>query len=55
NLFKTETPDGNYSYNPGGSGLKFNDIGLVLGTCAAKYLNPASKPVIDCGKIKSEL
>jgi hypothetical protein len=51
--FDPATPDGTYAYEPAGDGLGFRSLGALLGQCAAEWRNPASKPVINCDKIKA--
>lgn len=54
--FKTadaSIPDGSYLFEPAGTGIDFKVLGALLGTCASQYKNPASKPVLDCDKIKA--
>ena len=51
--FDPATPDGAYTYEPTGDGVQFRSLGALLGQCAAEWRNPASKPVINCDKIKA--
>lgn len=51
-VFDPATPDGEYPYEPGGPGLNWYYLGAVLGTCASPYLNPTSKPVLDCERVR---
>jgi hypothetical protein len=50
-VFDPATPDGTYPYQPGGAGLDFTDLGLVLGSCASQYRNPTSRPLLDCARV----
>jgi hypothetical protein len=52
-LFSPGAPDGDYDYEPGGEGIDFKDLGLVLGLCAAQYKNPATREVLDCDAVKA--
>ena len=52
-LFSPAGADGDYVYEPGGAGIDFKDIGLLLGLCAAQYRNPASVQVLDCDAVKA--
>lgn len=49
--FSPATPDGTYLFQPSGDGIDFRSLGALLGTCAAQWRNPASKPVLDCAKL----
>lgn len=51
--FDPTTPDGAYSYAPGNSGVRFNALAVLLGTCVSSYRNPSSNPVLDCAQLKS--
>jgi hypothetical protein len=53
--FDPATPDGAYNYAPVGDGLKFESLGALLGQCVAQWRNPASKPVLDCDKVRAWL
>ncbi len=46
-------PDGTYAFEPTGAGLHFNDIGALLGSCAAQFRNPDTRPVLDCARVAS--
>ena len=46
-------PDGSWLYEPAGDGITFAFLGTLLGTCASQWRNPASKPILDCAKIKA--
>lgn len=50
-VFSSSVGNGTYPYAPSGEGAGFNDIGLLLGLCASQWRNPASKPVLDCGRV----
>jgi hypothetical protein len=52
-LFDATTPDGSYPFEPGGDGLSFVDIGVMLGACAAPYRNPATRPLFDCEQLQA--
>jgi hypothetical protein len=54
-LFDAQTPDGTYPYEPSGDGLAWNDIGVLLGACAAPYRNPQGRAILDCGKLVGSL
>ncbi len=47
-VFSPETPDGEYAFTPGGSGLFWRYLGVPLGLCASPYVNPTGKHVLDC-------
>lgn len=51
--FDPSTPDGSYLFQPNGQGLHFTSIAALLGQCAAEWRNPASKPVLDCDKLRA--
>ena len=51
--FDPKTPDGSYLYEPDGDGIDFETLGALLGQCAAEWRNPASKPVLDCAKVRA--
>jgi len=51
--FDAATPDGAYAYEPAGDGLAFRSLGALLGLCVSQWRNPASKPVLDCDKIRA--
>ncbi|MBK8257038.1 MAG: hypothetical protein IPK82_30740 [Polyangiaceae bacterium] len=50
-LFSPNGADGDYAFEPGGEGIDFKDIGLLLGLCAAQYKNPTTVEVFDCSAI----
>ncbi len=50
-VFDAATPDGAYPYEPGGDGLTFLDLGVLLGQCAAPYRNPTTRTMIDCTRL----
>ncbi len=50
-LFDAATPDGTYSYDPPESSINFRDLGMLIGTCASTYRNPAGRAVLDCDKL----
>ncbi|MBI5532276.1 MAG: hypothetical protein HY898_06160 [Deltaproteobacteria bacterium] len=50
-VFDPATPDGTYPYQPEGDGLAFIDIGVLLGSCAAPYRNPSTRPLLSCAKL----
>lgn len=52
-VFDPSTPDGAYAFEPGGEGLRWVSLALLVGTCSAQYLNPTSAPVFDCTKLKA--
>ncbi|MFH1438038.1 MAG: hypothetical protein ABIJ56_20180 [Pseudomonadota bacterium] len=52
-IFASGVPDGEYSYGPGSAPVRINDVGLLLGTCASQWRNPASKPVLDCDLVRA--
>jgi hypothetical protein len=51
--FAAGTPDGKYAFEPNGDGLDFPSIGALLGQCVAQWRNPASKPVLNCDRVRS--
>lgn len=51
--FDPSTPDGTYLYEPPGDGLDWRSIGALLGSCVSQWRNPASKPVLNCSKLKA--
>ena len=51
--FESDTPDGAYAFKPGGSGIKFRHLGTLLGTCTSQYRNSASKPLLDCDRLRA--
>jgi hypothetical protein len=54
-VFDPATPDGTYSYDPPGEGLFFSDLGVLLGSCASPWRNPAGRPLLDCARLVSAL
>jgi hypothetical protein len=54
-VFDAATPDGTYAYEPGGDGLFFGDIGVLLGQCAAPYRNTATRTMLDCTRLAGAL
>jgi hypothetical protein len=50
-LFDPTTPDGSYSFDPPNIGLFHRDLGLLLGTCASPWRNPAARPLLDCDRL----
>ncbi|MDB4937355.1 MAG: hypothetical protein JWP87_4327 [Labilithrix sp.] len=50
-VFDAATPDGTYAFDPGGSGMSFSDIGLLLGSCASPFRNPTARPILDCARL----
>lgn len=54
-VFDPSTPDGTYPYEPGGAGMSFADIGVMLGACASPWRNPAGRPLLDCAKVLAAL
>jgi hypothetical protein len=52
-VFDAATPDGAYAFEPGGEGLRWVSLALLVGTCSAQYLNPTSTPALDCAKLKA--
>lgn len=53
NLRAASTTDGDYLLDPSGPGIDVKDLGLLLGLCVAPYLNPASREVLDCDRIRA--
>lgn len=47
------TPDGDYAFEPGGPGIDFKDLALLLGTCVGPWVNPAGRPVLDCDRVRA--
>ena len=52
-VFADSAPNGEVPYEPWGNGVFINDVGLLLGTCASQWRNPASKPVLDCDIVRA--
>lgn len=52
-VFEAATPDGVYPYEPGGDGLSFVDLGVVLGQCAAPYRNDTTRTMLDCARLRA--
>lgn len=52
-LFAANGADGDYAFEPGGEGIDFKDIGVLLGLCAAQYKNPTTREVLDCDAVKA--
>ena len=50
-LFDPATPDGAYAFNPDGAGIDFRFLAALVGTCTARYRNPASMPLLDCTRL----
>ena len=48
-----DTPDGDYSLQPGGPAIDFTNLGLLLGSCASRYRNPTARPIVDCEQVRS--
>ncbi len=46
-------PDGSYLFEPASDGVNFKTLGALLGSCAAQYRNPDSRPLLDCAKVKA--
>jgi hypothetical protein len=53
--FDPATPDGSYLFRPPGDGINFVSLGAMIGLCSSQWLNPASKPVLNCDKVKAWL
>lgn len=51
-VFDASTPDGEYTFTPDAGGFFWRYLGTLLGLCASPYLNPTSKPVLDCDAIR---
>jgi hypothetical protein len=49
--FDAATPDGEYPFEPWGTGFEFVGLAGLLGTCASPCTNPESKPVLDCDMV----
>jgi len=54
-VFDAATPDGEYSFDPGGGGYAFRYVGAVLSFCASPFRHPDSHPVLDCDRVKAAL
>jgi hypothetical protein len=52
-LFSPGGADGAYPFEPGGAGIDFKDLGIVLGLCAAEYRNPTTRAALDCDAVKA--
>ncbi len=50
-VFDRATPDGEYGFEPGGSGINFVSLAALLGTCASPCANPSGRPVLDCDMV----
>ena len=50
-LFDPATPDGAYAFSPDGAGIDFRFLRALVGTCMARYRNPASMPLLDCSRL----
>jgi hypothetical protein len=51
--FDGATPDGQYWFEPWGTGFEFVGLAGLLGSCASPCLNPQSKPVLDCDMVQA--
>jgi len=51
-VFDASTPDGDYLYEPYSEDLLLYDLALPLGSCTSRWRNPASRPVIDCARVR---
>ncbi len=51
-IFSPATPDGEYPFEPGGDGVFFNDLGLLLGACTSQWRNPSARPILDCDRVR---
>jgi hypothetical protein len=54
-VFDPATPDGTYSFDPPGDGIAFADLGVMLGSCASPWRNPAGRPLLDCSRLVAAL
>lgn len=50
-VFDAATPDGSYSFEPGGAGLNFIQLGVPLAACASQWRNPKSRPLFNCERL----
>jgi hypothetical protein len=55
NVFDAATPDGEYSFDPGGGGFAFRYLGAVLSFCASPFRHPDAHPVLDCDRVRAAL
>jgi len=51
-VFDPDVPDGEYPFNPGGAGFFWRYLATPLGLCASPYVNPTTKPALDCDKVR---
>jgi hypothetical protein len=51
--FDPATPDGSYLFRPSGDGINFMSLAAMLGLCSGQWENPASKPVLNCDKVRA--
>lgn len=54
-VFDAATPDGEYGFEPGGSGINFVSLAALLGTCASPCANPSGRPVLDCDMVAARV
>jgi hypothetical protein len=52
NVFDPSVPDGDYVLVPDGPGIDITNLGLLLGSCVAPYLNPTGRPILDCDRVR---
>lgn len=52
-VFDPETPDGEYSFDPGGAGFAFRYVGAVISACASPFRAPSSHPILDCDLVRA--
>ncbi len=50
-IFAPTTPDGAYPFTINAPTLHFRSIALALGSCASRFINPKSKPLLDCARV----
>lgn len=53
-VFDPDVPDGEYLFNPGGGGFFWRYLAAPLGLCSSPYVNPTSKSVLDCTRIREK-
>ena len=52
-VFDPATPDGAYAFTPEADGIDFRFWAALAGTCSASYRNPASRPLLDCARLRT--
>jgi hypothetical protein len=52
-VFDPATPDGAYGLGPDTAGIDLRFLAALVGTCTARYRNPAGVPLLDCSRLAS--